>query len=462
MVRFCNKCNRAVDDLDKFCRSCGQSTNDSIDYHTYYRLSIKDENEPLLWFMKGVDIAFRQEIKEINETVDRMYQKLFPPSVGELREELDKVFDRKEEKEEKPVEKLPEKKEEHKEEKPIEKPPEIEPEKKEEHKEEKPVEKSPEIEPGKKEEHKEEKPVEKSPEIEPGKKEEHKEEKPVEKSPEIEPGKKEEHKEEMLVEKPLEKEEERVEENIVDPNIDDHNIISTKELLENKGLNDKLLIESSEEKENWPWPEEGTDKGIGKGQGEAEVPKEVNDKLGVLLQEDEGQRQAVQYLINKYNKNKGKKVGDTVNNNKSDDKSSADTNTGSSIAIVPSEDVVRIGRARGKGKEKGEPYKMYDVAIYPFIPDILKSIEGSKDGMIRVRLQDIAKKMGEKFVDKKPVTIYTGLKYTLFDHDIVIEMGSLKAVDPVTKQNVKILKMRMKNPDDMLPFSMLQRRGDIE
>ena len=422
MVRFCNKCNRAVDDLDKFCRSCGQSTNDSIDYHTYYRLSIKDENEPLLWFMKGVDIAFRQEIKEINETVDRMYQKLFPPSVGELREELDKVFDRKEEKEEKPVEKLPEKKEEHKEEKPIEKPPEIEPEKKEEHKEEK----------------------------------------PVEKSPEIEPGKKEEHKEEMLVEKPLEKEEERVEENIVDPNIDDHNIISTKELLENKGLNDKLLIESSEEKENWPWPEEGTDKGIGKGQGEAEVPKEVNDKLGVLLQEDEGQRQAVQYLINKYNKNKGKKVGDTVNNNKSDDKSSADTNTGSSIAIVPSEDVVRIGRARGKGKEKGEPYKMYDVAIYPFIPDILKSIEGSKDGMIRVRLQDIAKKMGEKFVDKKPVTIYTGLKYTLFDHDIVIEMGSLKAVDPVTKQNVKILKMRMKNPDDMLPFSMLQRRGDIE
>lgn len=41
-------------------------------------------------------------------------------------------------------------------------------------------------------------------------------------------------------------------------------------------------------------------------------------------------------------------------------------------------------------------------------------------------------------------------------------MGSLKAVDPVTKENIKILKMRMKNPDDMLPPSMLQRRGEME
>src|SRR3990167_9649114 len=142
MVKFCNKCNRAVDDLDKFCRACGHGTEDSIDYYTYYRFFIKDGNDQMLWFMKGVDIAFRQEIKEINEKVDRMYQKLFPPSVGELREE----FERKEEhKEEKPVEKFleigVEKKEEHKEEKPVEKFLEIGVEKKEEHKEEKPVEK---------------------------------------------------------------------------------------------------------------------------------------------------------------------------------------------------------------------------------------------------------------------------------------------------------------------------------
>lgn len=100
--------------------------------------------------------------------------------------------------------------------------------------------------------------------------------------------------------------------------------------------------------------------------------------------------------------------------------------------------------------------------VHPFIPDILKSIESSKDGMIRVRLSDIAKKMGEKFVDKKPVTIYTGLKYTLFDHNIAVEMGFLKAVDLIAKENIKILKMRLKNPDDKLPSSLLERKGDIE
>jgi len=362
--------------------------------------------------MKGKDIAIQQEMKEINEKVDRMYQKLFPPSVGELREDVDRVFDKEEKKEEKPVERPPEKKEEPKKEDDIKKDDRLL-EKKEEHKEEKPVEN-------------------------------------IENPSEIDVMKREE------------KIEKKAEDSTVSPHIDNPNLISSKELLENKGLNDKLLIESSEEKENWPWQEEVTDKDVSKGQDETEVPKEVNDKLGMLLQEDEGQRQAVQYLINKYNKNKGKKVGDTVNNKKSDDKSAINNGTGSSIVIIPSEDVVRIGRAGGKGKEKGEPYKMYDVAIHPFIQDILKSIEGSKDGMIRVRLIDIAKKMGEKFIDKKHVTVYTGLKYTLFDHNIVVEMGSLKAVDPVTKENIKILKMRMKNSDDMLPPSLLERRGYMD
>ncbi len=363
MVKFCNKCNRAVDDLDKFCRACGQSTNDSIDYHTYYRFFMKDGNDdqPLLWFMKGAGIAFRQEIKEINDKVDRMYQKLFPPSVGELREEYERVFDKQEEKEEKHVEKPSE--------------------------------------------------------IEIGKKED------------ISLQEKDEKKEEKTDDKPPGNKEEKTD--------DKEGDIKKK---------DNLL----EEKEDWPWQEEA----IGEEQTEEKIPEEVNDKLGILLQEDEGQRQAVQYLIDKYaKKNKGR-----VEDN---DKSSVDTNP-VPIAIVPSEDVVRIGRSRGKGKEKGEPYKMYDVAIHPYIPDLLRSIEGSKDGIIRVRLSDIAKKMGEKFVDKKPVTIYTGLKYILFDHKIVVEMGSLKVVDPVTKENIKILKMRMKNPDDTLPPSLLERRGEME
>lgn len=85
----------------------------------------------------------------------------------------------------------------------------------------------------------------------------------------------------------------------------------------------------------------------------------------------------------------------------------------------------------------------------------MEDIEHSKDGIIRVKSSDIARKMGKKFIDKNPITIYSGLKYTLFGYNIVVEMGSLKEIDPVTKKNVKILKMRMKNAGDVLPPSML-------
>ena len=338
MVRFCNKCKMAVDDLDKFCRSCGHGTDDSIDYHTYYRSFIKDNDDRqlLLWFMKGTGIAFQQEIKEIKEKVDLMYQKLFPHSVGELRKELDILFNEKEE-------------------------------------------------------HNEEKLVEKIPE----------------KSPEIKVKKKEEH---------------------------------------------------GEEKADWPWPEGGTEETSRK-QDEIYVPQEADDKLNMLLQDGGEPRRAVQYLIDKYRKN-GEKVGGNIGNNKSDNTSFVDNSAGHGIAIVPSEDVVRVGHIRGKGKKKGERYKMYAVAIDPFVQDILNDIKCSKDGMIRVRSSDIARKMGEKFVDKQPITIYGGLKYTLFDYNIVVEMGTLKAIDPITRKNIKILKMRMKSANDVLPPSMLGRRGD--
>ena len=458
MVRFCNGCKRAIDDLDKFCRSCGHDAGYSIDYYTYYRSFVKEdiEQKALAWFTRGKDIAVREEIRKLNEKVDRMYLKLFPPSVGELREDLDKIIDKEEEK---PLEIKEEKKE--------EKPPEMKEEKildikkvyadvdnmndleslcdfmvhynrekdlirtkiKEEIKEEKP-----EI----KEEIKEEKP-----EI----KEEIKEEK-LEIKEEIKEEKPPEKKDEFLTQDDVERSKLELENYIKESNSQ-----TTEKPLE-------IKVEKREDEEDWPWP--GVDKEVSKEQGETTAPQEVNDKLNILLQEDEGQRQAVQYLIDKYNKNRGKNVGGNAVDNISGNKSSTDINAGPGIAIIPSEDVVRIGRVRGKGKEKGEPYKMYDIAIHPFIPDILKSIESSKDGMIRVRLLDIAKKMGEKFIDKKPVTVYTGLKYTLFDHNIVVEMGSLKAVDPVTKENIKILKMRMKNPDDTLPPSLLERRGEME
>ena len=399
MVRFCNNCKRAIDDLDKFCRSCGHDASDSIDYYTYYKSSVKEEidQRALVWFLRGKDIATQQEIKDLNEKVDSMYLKLFPPSVEELREDLEELredLDNFDKEEKIPIpEKFPEKKEEIKE------------EKKEEIKEEK-----------------------------------------FEKLPE----KKEEIKEEKLEKLP-----EKTDEFLTKDDVERSKLESNSQTEKPLGIK----VEKREDEEDWPWPEEVVEKEVSKEQA---VPQEVNDKLNMLLQEDKGQRQVVQYLIDKYNKNRSKNVGGNVDNNKTDIKPSVTNGAYPSIPIVPKEDVVRIGRIRGKGKEKGEPYKMYDVAIHPFIPDILKSIENSNDGMIRVRLLDIARKMGEKFVDKKPVTIYTGLKYILFDHNIIVEMGSLKDVDPVTKENIKILKMRMKNPDDTLPPSMLERRRDME
>ena len=188
-------------------------------------------------------------------------------------------------------------------------------------------------------------------------------------------------------------------------------------------------------------------------QDEICIPQEAHDKLSMLLKEDEGQKHGVQYLINKYKK---KNVGGHVDNNKPGGKPSVN-GAGNGIVIVPSEDMV-AGRIRGKVKKIGERFKMYAIAIGPFIQYILKDIEHSKDGMIRVKSSDIARKMGERFVDKNPNTIYGGLKYTLFGYNIVVEMGSLKDVDPVTKRSIRILKMRMKNANDVLPPSMLGRR----
>jgi len=356
----------AVDDLDKFCRSCGHGTYDSIDYHTYYRSCIKYD-------MKDTDIVFLQGI---GKKVDLIYKKLFPPSVEEFREDN--------------VEKSPEIG--------VEKSPEIR------------VEKSPEIR------------VEKSPEI------------GVEKSPEI----------------GVEKHFELLDIENIRTCSEDEFLTSGDIEQSRRELEDYIKNCNSPEIEIEKSPEIEVE--ISRKKDEMYVPKEANDKLNMLLQEDNGQGHGVQFLINI--KEKSKKVGDNVDNNKSDNKPSVNNGT---MAIIPREDVVRT---RGKGKKKGRRYKMYAAAVDPFIQDILNDIKYSKDGMIRVRSSDMAKKMGERFVDKKPITIYSGLKYTLFDYNIAVEMGSLKAIDPVTKKNIKILKMRMKSTDDVLPPSILGiRRG---
>ncbi len=298
VVRFCKKCKRALDDLDKFCRECGSNTNDAIDYHSYYNS-----------FLKG--------------------------GMGESSFE---------------------------------------------------------------------------------------------------------------VKKPLEKFEKKEEEE------DD---IKKEE----KSLEDDIKKEENKEG-NWPNLNDQREVNDQKSEKLDKVnTQEENEKLDKLLQKDEGQRQAVQYLIQKYAKKNINKDVDIKNISIEKDKikeiSTVNGVANSSLTIIPEEEVVKVGR----GKIKGDVYKMYYAAIHPFIADILENIEKSKDGMIMFRISEVSKKMGKEFIDKKPSTIYSGLKYSLFNHNIVVEMGTLKEIDPITKKNVKVLKMRMKNPDD-IPPTMKKRKEE--
>jgi hypothetical protein len=85
------------------------------------------------------------------------------------------------------------------------------------------------------------------------------------------------------------------------------------------------------------------------------------------------------------------------------------------IKLFEPEDM-KTGRGGGK-RGTGERYVKYKNAIAPHVEFLKESIAGSKDGSIRVRVEDLAKSMG--MVGKHETSIYWGLKYTLFEKGIV-------------------------------------------
>lgn len=97
-------------------------------------------------------------------------------------------------------------------------------------------------------------------------------------------------------------------------------------------------------------------------------------------------------------------------------------------------------------KDKRERYGEYSLAIQRILPDIKKMISSNKGKEIKFRTTDIAKDLGEDFIDKNPTTIYWGLKYVLFKERIV--------VDSSTRSGEKFLVMRNATPDDKLPPSL--------
>ena len=103
---------------------------------------------------------------------------------------------------------------------------------------------------------------------------------------------------------------------------------------------------------------------------------------------------------------------------------------------------------KDKKDPKIVPFKKYFEAVERtgMIKWIKENIEKRSDKTIVVKVYDIAKEMGHDFELSNPMTIYGGLKYVLFQSDIVLGLGFHKEGD-------RVLIMKEKKPGDKLPLS---------
>lgn len=68
-------------------------------------------------------------------------------------------------------------------------------------------------------------------------------------------------------------------------------------------------------------------------------------------------------------------------------------------------------------------YSAYTTAINEHIEWIMDSIKYSKDGYIRVMVNDFTKELGPNFIGRHYTSIFTGLRHALFDEGIIIDIG---------------------------------------
>ena len=189
--------------------------------------------------------------------------------------------------------------------------------------------------------------------------------------------------------------------------------------------------------------EEEYDKDNGK-----EVPKEVSDKLNLLLQEDEGRRDGAQFLIN-INAKKG------AGNDKSPlhlPSSKPD------IIVVPNEDIVSEEKSK---TEKKQRYSGYGEAIVKCVPKILEDIASSNDAKVLINASDLAKRMGEEFADIDPSLLDSNVRYKFFDHGLIMTMLSSDDTDTYVGKGEKVFRFRLKHDHDKLPDSILKQRNEL-
>ncbi len=67
-------------------------------------------------------------------------------------------------------------------------------------------------------------------------------------------------------------------------------------------------------------------------------------------------------------------------------------------------------------------YSKYSQALGNHIEWIVENIKNSKDGCIRIRTNDFIKKLGSNFAVDHYRSIFTGLRYALFNEGIIIEI----------------------------------------
>lgn len=118
---------------------------------------------------------------------------------------------------------------------------------------------------------------------------------------------------------------------------------------------------------------------------------------------------------------------------------------------------VKTGRGTGKKPRGGlgKKYKNYRLAIENILPFLKESLEQSKNNTIRIRLNDIAKEMGDKFKNKHSTSLMWGLKFTLFNEGIMVRSGK-------HNDGSDILIMTKRNEHDTLPPSLEIMRKENE
>lgn len=94
-----------------------------------------------------------------------------------------------------------------------------------------------------------------------------------------------------------------------------------------------------------------------------------------------------------------------------------------------------------KKEDKYWKYSKYSDVLGKHIEWMIENIENSKDGNIRIRANDLIKEMGRNFVGIHYTSIFIGLRYSLFNEGIIIDIG--KHID-----GDDIFTMRFANSED--------------